>query len=275
MKPTNIANARAKQTIRVWLRISLIAGVLALSLPAWAGTDLNGDGSVDFCDSVVFASDLYSNNLRSDFNSDGIVNLEDTAILLAAYCTGPDQTVVPGTATIGVYFDAAGTITKKVNVPASTIVTFYVVAHGVTDVAGTGGYTFKVNEELTDKVNVDSADILLNDAPPAGFIGFGNVPADGECILGSYTDCLGPADTIVLNTYTLLFQGLDTTLSVVGLNDCSAPSESPSYVSCGDDGVPCDWTYFDYGVSNGQAFITSKPVGVEAESWSAVKAHYR
>ncbi len=139
MNPTNIAKARAKQTIRVWLRISLIAVVVAMALPAWAGPDVNGDGSVDFCDGVVFTADWLSGNLRSDFNNDGIVNLLDYSILRDVYCTGPAQSVVPGPATIGVYFDAAGTITEKVNVPASTFVTFYVVAHGVTDAAGTGG----------------------------------------------------------------------------------------------------------------------------------------
>jgi hypothetical protein len=269
MKPTNIAFACTKQTIRVWLRISLIAIVVAMALPAWAAPDVNGDGSVDFCDGVVFTADFFSNNLRSDFNNDGVVNLSDAAILAAVYCSGPAQSVVPGAATIGVYFDAAGTITQLVNVPASTSVTFYVVAHGVTDPAGMGGYTFQVTE--------NSSAIITSDAPPPGFLANpGHSPApDGKCALGSDTTCLGPAGPIVLNTYTLMFLGVDTTVEVVGLNDCSAPSASPSYVSCGVAGVPCDWTYFAYGASNGQAFITSQPVGVETESWSAVKAQYR
>lgn len=269
MKPTHIAFARTKQTVRVWLRISLIIGAVALALPAWAAPDVNGDGSVDFCDGVVFAADLFSNNLRSDFNNDGVVNLSDTAILLGVYCSGPPQSVVPGNATIGVYFDAAGTITQLVNVPASTPVTFYVVAHGVTDPAGMGGYTFQVTENSTA--------IITGDTPPAGFLANpGHVASpDGKCALGSDTTCLGPASSIVLNTYTLMFFGVDTTLEVVGLNDCSAPSASPSYVSCGVAGVPCDWTYFAYGPSNGRAFITSQPVGLENASWSAVKAQYR
>ncbi len=276
MKPTNIFSNRAKIVSRRWHLVLWIVTGLLIALPAWGqGTppDYNDDGAIDFCDAAVFVSDFMSGNLRSDLNNDGDVNIMDVNEFLSVYCDGPDKTAVNGTATIGAYFDTAGLGNELVNVPANTLVEFYVVAHGVEDLDGIGGYTFRVTE--------NSSAVIASDAPPAGFfdVGSGSAPIDDNtgmhCTLASDVTCLGPAGSIVLNTYSLLFLGVDTTIEVVGLNDCSAPSASPSYVSCGIDGVPCDWTYFTYGPTNGQAFVTSEPVGVETESWSAVKALYR
>ena len=275
MNPTHIDFTGSKHAIRRWMLISLIVGGVLIALPTWVlGTppDFNDDGAVDFCDAITFSSIFYMNDLRADLNGDGVVDAVDILLFAQAMCTGPSKTAVNGTATIGVYFDTAGLNDSLVNVPANTLVTFYVVAHGVTEVNGIGGYTFRVAENSTSTI--------VDDAPPAGFIYGGSDAADNPgvdmgCAIGTATDCPGPGSSIVLNTYTLYFTGDDTTMEVVGLNDCAAPSVSPSYVSCGVEGVPCDWTYFSYGATNGRAFITSGPVAAEAQSWSTVKALYR
>lgn len=275
MNPTHIDFTRTKQAIRRWKLITLIVGGVLIALPTMvlaAPPDYNDDGAVDFCDAIVFGSIFYMNDPRADLNDDGDFDILDINILINSMCTGPPKTAVDGTATIGVYFDTAGLNNSLVNVSANTEVTFYVVAHGVTDVNGIGGFTFKVTENSTAAI--------LTDAPPPGFdyVGVhGPISGDGYkgCGLGTTTDCLGPASSIVLNTYTMFFFGEDTTIEVVGLDHCAAPSVSPSYVSCGVEGDPCDWTYFTYGETNGQAFVTTEPVAVDAQSWSRVKALYR
>ncbi|MBK7702229.1 MAG: hypothetical protein IPI34_04690 [bacterium] len=249
----------------VFAALALPAVGAALDPPA--STDLNGDGAIDFCDYQVFAGDFISNNLRSDFSGDGVVNLTDTALLAAVYCTGPAKTAVAGTATIGVYFDPAGTISQLVNIPAPSVVDLYVVAHGVTEVGGLGGYTFDMDE--------NSSAVLLSEIRPAGFLGFvGHDSAQAMCVMGGIEVCMGPASAIVLDHYTLLYMGDDTTIDLRGVNHCSAPSALPSYVSCGDAGTPCDWTYFDYEKPNGRALIVHI-VGGETANWSEIKARYR
>jgi hypothetical protein len=43
--------------------------------------DLNNDGKQSLADTSIFMADLFSKNLRSDFNQDGVVNLKDLSIL--------------------------------------------------------------------------------------------------------------------------------------------------------------------------------------------------
>lgn len=47
-------------------------------------TDLNGDGRQGIADTSIFMADLVSQNKRSDFNQDGVVNTADLSILLNA-----------------------------------------------------------------------------------------------------------------------------------------------------------------------------------------------
>ncbi|MEK7462727.1 MAG: hypothetical protein AAB618_04110 [Patescibacteria group bacterium] len=44
-------------------------------------TDLNADGKQTIADTSIFMTDLVKQNLRSDFNQDGVVNLKDLSIL--------------------------------------------------------------------------------------------------------------------------------------------------------------------------------------------------
>lgn len=248
----------------VFATLALPAFVAALDPPS---TDLNGDGAVDFCDGQVYAGDFATNNLRSDFSGDGTVNLTDTALLATDYCTGPAKTAVAGSATIGVYFDPAGTISQLVNIPAPSLVDLYVVAHGVADAGGLGGYTFDMDE--------NSSAVLLSEIPPAGFIGLpGHDASQAMCVMAGIETCMGPAGSIVLDRFTLLYMGADTTIDLRGANHCSAPSALPSYVSCGIAGTPCDWTYFAYERPNGRALIVNVVDG-ETANWSEIKARYR
>lgn len=44
-------------------------------------TDLNGDGKQTIIDTSIFMADLATQNMKSDFNQDGVVNLVDLSIL--------------------------------------------------------------------------------------------------------------------------------------------------------------------------------------------------
>ena len=49
--------------------------------PPLSKTDLNGDGKHSFVDTSIFMTHLTTQNLRSDFNEDGVVDLADLSIL--------------------------------------------------------------------------------------------------------------------------------------------------------------------------------------------------
>ncbi len=49
--------------------------------PEKKSTDLNGDGKQTLSDTSIFMAHLATQNLRSDFNNDGAVNLKDLSIL--------------------------------------------------------------------------------------------------------------------------------------------------------------------------------------------------
>lgn len=56
-------------------------GPTLLVLPETANTDLNNDGEQSIADTSIFMVHLATQNLRSDFNGDGTVNLKDLSIL--------------------------------------------------------------------------------------------------------------------------------------------------------------------------------------------------
>lgn len=230
--------------------------------------DYNGDGRVDVCDEIVWGTDLSTNNLRSDFNNDGVVNLADEALFVPQVCSGPVASAAPGTATIGVYFDVAGTQTFLPAPASFTVVDLYIVAHGVTSPAGIGGFTFQLTE--------NSSSLFVNDFPFTGWYPlYSHSPQDGITDLGGlFNTCFAPASTIVLDRYALLYLGDYTTINIHGANICDAPSVLPSYVSCGVDGTPCDWTYFGFDSSGGTAVI-GPPITADPLNWSSLKATFR
>lgn len=274
MKPLTTLHTHARRApFSSARRVSTILGVAVAILAATAAVDValaqdyNGDGTVDVCDEIVFATDFVTNNLRSDYTNDGVVNLADTAVFIQYVCDGPTATAAAGPATIGVYFDPAGTQTFLPSPPIGTLVDLYIVAHGVTNPSGIGGFTFKVTEN-------SSSIIVSNDFLPDWLGLLYDDISQGICDMGGINTCLNPAATILLPHYVMLYLGQDTEITVQGANICDAPSVSPSYVSCGVDGTPCDWTYFGFDASNGIARI-GPPVATEETNWSSLKAMYR
>lgn len=207
-------------------------------LACWC-KDLNGDGAVDFCDQVMLSGDLANGNPRSDFNDDDVVNLTDVYLFHQCYPSGPQKVAAQGAATIGVYFDEAGTISRLNDVPAFTWVDVYIVAHGVTDPAGIGGYMFRLDNPSPFPV--------ISETPPAGFTSFdGHDTTTGRCVRATLGACLAPAPAVILTRYRVMFfGGQDLVLGLTGMNRSDAPSQFPSYLGCCFDGLPCEWTYFD------------------------------
>lgn len=203
--------------------------------------DLNSDGRVDFCDAMIFATDFIteSDNPRSDFNDDGEVNLTDDYLFVNCTCpicpTGPLPLPVAttGTATIGVYFDPLGTVSTLTG-QGPGIIDFYVVAHGIS-LPGLSGYTYQL----------DAGSVWLfvseQDWPPDSYFISAGASAPHTASRGGEALCLS-GDAVVLGHYELAFVGgQDVELRLDGADICIAPSESPSYVACGDS---CNWTYF-------------------------------
>lgn len=58
-----------------------VSGPTVTVMKELPSTDLNNDGKQSIVDTSIFMSDLFSQNLRSDFNQDGSVNLKDLSIL--------------------------------------------------------------------------------------------------------------------------------------------------------------------------------------------------
>ncbi len=58
-----------------------IPGPTLTVIPAPPQTDLNNDGKQSIADTSIFMTDLLKQNLRSDFNQDGRVDLKDLSIL--------------------------------------------------------------------------------------------------------------------------------------------------------------------------------------------------
>jgi Cohesin domain len=58
-----------------------IKGPTVTVIPAPPDTDLNDDGKQSLADTSIFMSDLVTQNRRSDFNQDNVVNLKDLSIL--------------------------------------------------------------------------------------------------------------------------------------------------------------------------------------------------
>jgi hypothetical protein len=58
-----------------------VPGPTLMVVSALPDTDLNDDGRQTIADTSIFMADLIKQNLRSDFNQDGAVNLKDLSIL--------------------------------------------------------------------------------------------------------------------------------------------------------------------------------------------------
>jgi hypothetical protein len=215
-------------------RAAAVSEGAAKAIPCTNPPDINGDGAVDFCDTVLYLHDLASGSLRSDFNCDGRVDLADNTVYGQHYCEGPSPVATPSGSTIGVYFDEAGTITQLDNVPMFAYVDAYVVAHNAPDL---GGYTF----------DLQFSNALLNfqQYPPAGSVHVGgfNTTALHPCVRGGESFCLPAGETTVLMHYRWRYStGQNLTIGILPYVDCGSPSEHPAYVSCGGS---CDWNYFD------------------------------
>lgn len=216
--------------------------------PCSAGcTDLTGDGSVDICDDLLFVADFTSNNLRSDFDSSQHVDLNDLAIYQSCYVASPAPVGVPGTATIGVYFDAAGTVSELHGVAFGDIVTLYVVAHGL--VADMAAYTFGLD--------LGGALPTLSESPPpfaAGSYGLSdNTPDFGQCSRGAETYCASANGTVLLMEYQMSYYPLqwgpvNTVISVHGLDNHQTAWALPAYLACGGG---CDLTYITLDPATG------------------------
>lgn len=244
------------------LSIAGIAGIGA-PLPGYAApvakscqdTDYNGDGSTDFCDLVLFGSYLRNNDPLGDLYPDGIVDPQDVTIFSGCLCDDPPADCQPSVASIGVYFNPEGTISQLAGVVAGTFVDFYIVAHNVPSSDAIGGFTF----------GLDDCGAILGSSSslPAGFYGAslsgaGNVGA-GSVSTGTEDDCITSGGTVVLMHYHCLYTGgADCTISLRGVDHCSAPSEYPSYVSCISASAPSQWHYFDPN-SLSEAVINPSP----------------
>lgn len=235
------------------LTLIALAALLTPTGAVWAqpclnSPDINGGGRVDACDMLLLAHDMGTNHLRSDFDCNGQVNLNDISLFSQSVCYAdpsppPPPSAAQGAATIGVYFDAAGTITAQSNVAPFTLLDFYVVAHGVPEDVERYLFRLAVSGGWTGPPGMTSVDW------PAGVTGSVD-PGIGDhdnYLIGFDGSCLSPAsDTVVLAHFTDFYLGgANATYEVVSPDltgaSCMAPSDQPSYGPCGSG---CGWTYF-------------------------------
>lgn len=221
---------------------------LAMADPCPNLPDINGDGTVDACDLLLLAQDLNTSNPRSDFDCNGAVNLSDITIFYQSLCyqdanPPPPPPASMGTATIGVYFDAAGTISTQSNVPAFTHLDFYVVVHGMTEDMERCLFRLDASAEFAGPPDGTSVDWPAQTTAQTDPGITGNV----NYLVGFEGNCL-PAGggTVLLAHFTdFYFGGVNATYEAVGPDltgaSCTAPSDYPSYGPCN---AGCAWTYF-------------------------------
>lgn len=78
-----IATAEEDLINRTLFRMSISGPTLSISQPT-RSFDLNNDGTHTIVDLSIFMGHLLTQNLRSDFNYDGVVNLTDLSMLMDA-----------------------------------------------------------------------------------------------------------------------------------------------------------------------------------------------
>lgn len=217
-------------------------------------TDLNFDGAVDICDDLLFVPDYYTNNLRSDFYADGHIDMSDLAVYAHCYTSSPSPVGTTGSGAVGVYFDAAGTITELDNVTFGTPVTIYVVAHGL-PAATVDAIAFEL--ELNNQMPSTFTEI-----PPAWLAGSyalsDNYADVGQCSHGIKDLCAPTSATMVLMQYDFIYLPLttnhvNTIIGVRGIDGYQDPWPLPAYVACGSG---CSITYIPLSAAtSGRAII--------------------
>lgn len=80
--PIDAIFAISKEQLELETRLETsVPGPTVTVVSAPPKTDLNDDGKQTLADTSIFMADLVKQNLRSDFNQDGAVNLKDLSIL--------------------------------------------------------------------------------------------------------------------------------------------------------------------------------------------------
>ena len=201
--------------------------------------DFNGDGRYDACDELALAYYYTADDWRTNLNDDCDANTSDIAVLASLLCTtGSAVTALQTSATIDVYFDAAGTVKQLDGVAPNTWVDLSIVARGVTESI----LAFSCSLE-SSQAFVISQDV----STPADFAMYLNDDSGGRFARGVSTDtCLEPVDgTVLLLQCRFFYSGEpNCTFSVGNFSSCDRPSEFPSYTACFDRFHWCPWSYF-------------------------------
>jgi hypothetical protein len=201
--------------------------------------DLNEDGVVDICDNALMESDYRTGNLRSDFDGNHVVDVCDLHDFAWCWAQGTLPHGAMGPATIGVYFDEAGTVSELTVASVPATVDLYVVVHGLPAATGIAAYTFA----LDLGVGIPGVTEVL---PPslAGSYGLaGNLDIVGACARGGDGFCLDRADAVVLMHYQLSYFGVaNAVIGLQGLTNVMGTWPHPAYDACGGT---CSWTYLD------------------------------
>lgn len=211
-----------------------------LPFPDCEVCDLNGNEIWDWGDVILFAPHIgWIGNSIADFNSNGCVDLDDVEFLSSCMPadpgTCPPPTGIDHDGTIGVYFDAAATVTQIVDVAPFTIIDVYVSTLGFTEPVG--GYMFRIN--------MDPRLVVISETYPSGRLDMSSMASPHTYLISAEPTCLlptvGPAELMHLTVMLIEAGAADVPIWVTGSNTCHAPSEFPSSTTCGTSA----WKYFD------------------------------
>ena len=240
------------------------------------------DGKVDIYDSALLASLLFTSDFRADFNVDGIVNLADVIIFLDHMDHGVDggggyscpgqlcQPTVPcdGNSTVGVWFDAAGTVLTS-DVTPGVPFTFYVVLKGAGPTDNMLAYEYALS--------VDAPLFVFGETlNPGVWSNVGTPITSGGGMSGTvravFEFCTLTTDPFLLGTYQAVLQSpADNVNITVGPVIGGDALPNPHCPPC-DCVTPCPFQVPTQ--DNCRVNCDLVPVPVVPATWGTVKGHF-